>query len=56
MFRFLVVKLRDLDDGRRDAERRSAPTHGGSNSLDLTPETRGREVTTVEKILEFSVQ
>lgn len=53
MFRFVVVKLRDLDHWRRDAERWSAPTHGGSNGPDLTPETKDRDVTTVDKISVF---
>lgn len=34
-----MVELSDLDDGRRDAERRTAPTGRGSHRLDLTPAT-----------------
>lgn len=39
VFQLLVVKLRDLDDRRRDAERRPAPTCRRSHRLDLTPAT-----------------
>lgn len=42
MFQLLVVKLSDLDDWRRGAERRPAPTGGGSHRLDLAPATRER--------------
>lgn len=45
MLVLLVVKLRDLDDRRRGAERRPTPTGGGAHRLDLTPATREREVT-----------
>ena len=45
VFQLLVVKLRDLDDRRRDAERRPTPTGRGAHRLDLTPATREREVT-----------
>lgn len=37
VFQLLVVKLSDLDDRRRAAERRPTPTGRGSHRLDLTP-------------------
>lgn len=42
MFQLLVVKLSDLDDRRRSAERRPTPTGRGSHRLDLTPAARER--------------
>lgn len=48
LFQLLVVKLSDLDDWRRDAERRPTPTGRGSYRVDLTPVSREREVTAEE--------
>lgn len=38
-----VVKLCDLDDWRRDAERRSTPAGRGASRLDVTSVTVERE-------------
>lgn len=48
VFQLLVVKLSDLDDRRRAAERRPTPTGRGSHRLDLTPAAGEREVTAEE--------
>lgn len=44
LLRLVVVKLCDLDDWRRDAERRATPAGRGAGRLDVTPVTdRERE-------------